>query len=698
MSVRSLMGWVLSGFVFLLFLFSPQLVSANACGFGCRVNFIDPADTGSLTRCTQNTQCRDFCATTCGRLGTSVRAVPDAANPSTCNIASGMTSGACTPCTCTPQVAIACEGTGAVQACTTGCNDTCRAYDAVRPRPLGVSNIVCGTGTAAPRCAVPPPAPPAATGGTCQFSCSFSGTREVRTEVSCTPSSPSECSSSAVAAACAPLQLEFSAGRGCATVGGQSRCMVECRRPPSVSEADRGTCNATPGTPTEGDQCLNRCQSVCRGRGMECNTAPGSAGPRCNSGRCEFTCMAGPSVAPAVDSTTCQAGSDTCASRCTAYCRERGGTCASSPAPICTVGTPSAGTNPADGTANPSGTGTGAGGGGPPQISRTAPVFRVTFPDPFGGRMTLPQIIGNVIRIAVGLTGVFFLAIFVYGGLLYLTSAGNPESVKTGRAAIVNSVIGLALVLFSYVAVSFIVQMSDQLQTGSIGAVDQSQNAQDDPASGLAPGGTTAATGRSSQGGGAPAPGGSTPPAEPGTPDAACRAFYRADPATCEASRGGPCPNNARDISGLLSVWGRGFPAPTTAVPDPAGACRTCLENGIRGLQGVNPGLTTSCMPALVNLWNTTCHQACNPQTAGAPEQGTPGTDICNPNNYALEAPLCVRCMNYWNEPSRASIIEGVGCPNHAGKVLVWCAGAESPSRTRRPESGGYCTFSAPQR
>ena len=71
--------------------------------------------------------------------------------------------------------------------------------------------------------------------------------------------------------------------------------------------------------------------------------------------------------------------------------------------------------------------------------------------------MTVPELIGSIIRILVGLCGVFFLGVFVYGGLRYLTSAGETKVVQEAQRAIVNAVIGLVVVLFAYVAVSLVV-------------------------------------------------------------------------------------------------------------------------------------------------------------------------------------------------------------------------------------------------
>ncbi len=59
-------------------------------------------------------------------------------------------------------------------------------------------------------------------------------------------------------------------------------------------------------------------------------------------------------------------------------------------------------------------------------------------------------IIGNIIKGILGLTGVIALAAFVAGGVIWMTSGGNPERVKKGRDILVWAVIGLFIVFSSY--------------------------------------------------------------------------------------------------------------------------------------------------------------------------------------------------------------------------------------------------------
>jgi hypothetical protein len=59
----------------------------------------------------------------------------------------------------------------------------------------------------------------------------------------------------------------------------------------------------------------------------------------------------------------------------------------------------------------------------------------------------------NLVSIVVGIIAVFMI---IYGGFRFLTSAGNPESTKVGKNAILYAIIGLVIVAFAQVIVKFV--------------------------------------------------------------------------------------------------------------------------------------------------------------------------------------------------------------------------------------------------
>ena len=64
------------------------------------------------------------------------------------------------------------------------------------------------------------------------------------------------------------------------------------------------------------------------------------------------------------------------------------------------------------------------------------------------------DIIKIVISAALGIIGSFALLMLVWGGFQWLTSAGNPEKVSAGTQTMVWALIGVMVVLASYVLLS----------------------------------------------------------------------------------------------------------------------------------------------------------------------------------------------------------------------------------------------------
>lgn len=60
-------------------------------------------------------------------------------------------------------------------------------------------------------------------------------------------------------------------------------------------------------------------------------------------------------------------------------------------------------------------------------------------------------------QFALQLIGSFALGAFVFGGFMWLISAGNPERVQKGRQVMVEAVIGIALALGSFLIVNFMI-------------------------------------------------------------------------------------------------------------------------------------------------------------------------------------------------------------------------------------------------
>jgi len=63
---------------------------------------------------------------------------------------------------------------------------------------------------------------------------------------------------------------------------------------------------------------------------------------------------------------------------------------------------------------------------------------------------------GKIISSLLGLLGVVFLVLTIYGGYLYMTAAGKDEQIKQAKKVIVSAVIGLIIVILSYAIAQFV--------------------------------------------------------------------------------------------------------------------------------------------------------------------------------------------------------------------------------------------------
>lgn len=61
----------------------------------------------------------------------------------------------------------------------------------------------------------------------------------------------------------------------------------------------------------------------------------------------------------------------------------------------------------------------------------------------------------NIARWILGIVGSLSLVMFIYGGFMFLISAGSSESVTKAKQIIVAAVIGLAIVFSSYLIIKF---------------------------------------------------------------------------------------------------------------------------------------------------------------------------------------------------------------------------------------------------
>ena len=75
---------------------------------------------------------------------------------------------------------------------------------------------------------------------------------------------------------------------------------------------------------------------------------------------------------------------------------------------------------------------------------------------PISGDINLAGRIGMILGTALSLVGVVFLVLMVYGGFLWMTSAGDSEKVKKAKGLITSAIIGIIIIASGYIITNFI--------------------------------------------------------------------------------------------------------------------------------------------------------------------------------------------------------------------------------------------------
>lgn len=79
------------------------------------------------------------------------------------------------------------------------------------------------------------------------------------------------------------------------------------------------------------------------------------------------------------------------------------------------------------------------------------------FKDEIGlGTRDIRLTIADLIHEAIGLLGIMAVVIILYGGFIWMISAGSDEKVKQAKDTMTSGIIGLVIVLTSYSLANFI--------------------------------------------------------------------------------------------------------------------------------------------------------------------------------------------------------------------------------------------------
>ena len=70
----------------------------------------------------------------------------------------------------------------------------------------------------------------------------------------------------------------------------------------------------------------------------------------------------------------------------------------------------------------------------------------------------LPTLIGNIIRVVLGLLGIVLLYVIIRGGFVYMTAGGDNTAAQKGKDWLKNGVIGIVIILMAYSLSSFVIR------------------------------------------------------------------------------------------------------------------------------------------------------------------------------------------------------------------------------------------------
>jgi hypothetical protein len=83
----------------------------------------------------------------------------------------------------------------------------------------------------------------------------------------------------------------------------------------------------------------------------------------------------------------------------------------------------------------------------------------VKLDNPLTGSATntdIPTLLGKVINSVMGVIGSLALVMFIYGGIIWMLSAGNQEQVTKGKNILIWAAVGIVIIFSSYALVKLV--------------------------------------------------------------------------------------------------------------------------------------------------------------------------------------------------------------------------------------------------
>lgn len=71
-----------------------------------------------------------------------------------------------------------------------------------------------------------------------------------------------------------------------------------------------------------------------------------------------------------------------------------------------------------------------------------------------GGQSSIRQLALTMLRFVLGFLGIVAVIMIIYGGLLYVTSAGNEENATKGKKILMYAITGIVIIFISFALVN----------------------------------------------------------------------------------------------------------------------------------------------------------------------------------------------------------------------------------------------------
>lgn len=95
-------------------------------------------------------------------------------------------------------------------------------------------------------------------------------------------------------------------------------------------------------------------------------------------------------------------------------------------------------------------------GGGDPSTTKGTPNFNYSEVTNPLQTVSVPEVVGRVIRAFLLIVGSILLIVIIAGGFMWMTAAGNPSKVAKGRNTLMWAVAGVVVIFIAWIIVGFI--------------------------------------------------------------------------------------------------------------------------------------------------------------------------------------------------------------------------------------------------